>query len=91
MNTEKQRGHDAQRIMDDPLFKEALERIETGLIDSMKLVPMADRDTQHELILTMQLLHRFKGIFTEIMQTGKMAQMQEDTMSNRLVRRLKGL
>lgn len=88
---EIQRGHEAQRLMDEPLIREAFEKIETGLIDSMKLCPMADRDTQHELVLTMQLLHRFRGLFLEIMQSGKLAQMQEETISTRLVRRLKGI
>jgi hypothetical protein len=88
---EIQRGHEAQRLMDEPMVKEAFEKIEHGLIESMKLCPMADRDTQHELVLTMQLLHRFRGIFLETMQTGKLAQMQEETMSHRLVRRLKGI
>ena len=93
MNTiqEKQRGFDAQRIMEDPMVVEAFERIESGLIDAMKMCPMADRDTQHELILTMQLLHKFKGIFHEYIQTGKLAQMQEETISSRMVRKLKGM
>ena len=93
MNTfdEKNRGFEAQRIMDEPLVKDAFEKIETGLIDAMKLCPMADRDTQHELVLTMQLLHKFKGIFHEHIQTGKLAQMQEETLSSRLTRRLKGI
>ena len=91
MNKEINRGNDAQRIMEEPLVKEAFDRIESGLIESMKLCPMSDRDTQHELILTMQLAHKFKAIFLEIMQTGRLAQMQDDTLQNRLVRRLKGI
>ena len=41
--------------------------------------------------VVMQLLHKFKGIFAEYIQTGKLAQMQEDSMSSRLGRKLKGI
>ena len=88
---EIQRGHEAQRILEEPLVKEALDKIEAGVIEAMKLCPIADTSTQHELVLTLQLHHRFKSMFLEIMQTGKLAQIQEDSFSNRLTRRLKGI
>ena len=85
------RGREALRLMEEPLIKEAFDTIESGLIDSMYRCPMADTATQHELVLTLQLLGKFKGMFQEIMETGKLAQIQEESMSNRLVKRLKGL
>lgn len=88
MNKEIDRGREAQRLMEEPLIKEAFERIESGVIQSMKLVPMADKETQHQLVLTLQILSNFKGVFQEIMATGKLAQIQEESFPSKLRRKL---
>jgi hypothetical protein len=77
-------ARDADRILNDPVFKTAFERIESGLFAKMRAVPMHDIDTQHELILTLQLLGALKGQFETAMQSGKMAQIQKDTLSQKV-------
>jgi hypothetical protein len=92
--SEIDRGREAQRIMDEPMIKEAFDKIESGVIQSMRLCPMADKETQHQLVLTLQILGNFKGVFQEVMATGKLAQIQEDaenSFTNRLKRRLVGV
>lgn len=68
---------DAARIMNDPVFQKAFTSIESTLIQRMRSVAMADKDTQHELILTLQLLGNVKGHFETMIQTGKMAEVQK--------------
>lgn len=89
MNPEIRRGQEAERLMNEPLIKEAFEKIESGVISALKSCAMADRDTQHELALTLQLLGKLQGVFKEIMQTGQLAQMQEESIASRLVRKLR--
>jgi hypothetical protein len=80
-------ARDADRLCNDPVFKSAFAGIESALIERMRLVPMADRDTQHELILTLQLLGNLRGHFVEMIQTGKMAEIQKEQSLAEKVRR----
>lgn len=89
-DAEIRKGRDADRIMRDPLFNEAFHGIESNLIDRMKRVPMGDRDTQHELILSLQLLANVKRYFAEMLETGKMAEIQKESTLKTKLRRMVG-
>lgn len=80
-------ARDADRILNDPVFQKAMTGIESRLIDRMRLVPMGDRDTQHELILSLQLLGALKSHFVEMIQTGKMAELQKEQSLAQKVKR----
>jgi len=84
---EIQEANAADRLLRDPVFKSAFEGIESALIEKMRLVPMADRDTQHELILTLQLLGNLKAHFVEMIQSGRMADIQREQTLAQKVRR----
>jgi hypothetical protein len=76
----------ADKILNDPVFREAVEGIEKTLIDKMRQVPMADMTTQHELILTLQLLGKLKQHLHSMIETGKMAEIQKETIISKLRR-----
>lgn len=88
MNDEIKKGREADRVLNDPLFVSAFDKIEASLIGQMKRVPMGDRDTQHELILSLQLLANVKRYFTEVLETGKMAEIQKDSTIKDKIRRI---
>ena len=69
---------DANRVLGDPAFQKAFTGIESALIDRMRSVPMADMATQHELILSLQLLGNIRRHFETMIQTGKMAEIQKE-------------
>ena len=80
-------GRHAERILNDPMFQYAFEGIESSLIDKMRKVPMADKDTQHELVLSLQLLNALRQSFSAIIQTGKMAEIQkEQSLAQKVMR-----
>jgi hypothetical protein len=79
LDEEIRRARDADRILNDPLFKSAFSDIESALVDSLRRIPIGDRDGQHEVVLMIQLLNRIKSNFTELIQTGKMADIQKGT------------
>lgn len=72
------RGREAKLLLDNPLLKEAFEAVRADLIRQMESVAISDTTTQHELVLSIQLLnatknrlHRFirDGMFEEAKRT----------------------
>lgn len=91
MNIDKEirEGWEAQQFLESPLFKLAIDGIESDLIDKMKQVAMADIDTQHELILSLQVLGNIRRRITTIVQTGKMAEIQKETLLDKAKKHIK--
>jgi len=81
-------AREAETLMSNPVFKQAFEGIESSLIEKMRLVAMHDIDTQHELILTLQLLGGLRRQFTDVIQSGKMAQIQKEQSLGQKLRRI---
>lgn len=82
---EIRRGLEAQRLMDEPLMKEAFERIEAAIIDAMKRVTLSDERSQQTLILTLQVLSKVRGHMIETMQTGRLAEIaKRDSLAKRM-------
>lgn len=81
---EIRKGMDAERLLNEPLMKQAFIGIESQLVEALKSVPMGDSKTQHELVLTLQLLGKLKRHFLTIMETGKMARIQKESLGTRL-------
>jgi len=90
LDEEERRGFEAERVLNEPLLKEAFEKVEARLIESMKLVPMGDTKTQHELVLSLQLLGNVKKQIEEVAQTGKLAQVSKAEKAFKTVRRFVG-
>ncbi len=83
---EIRQGREARQLLENPLIKKAFDNIESGLIDKMRQVAMADIDTQHELVLSLQLLGTLRRQFTTVIETGKMAEIQKESMTDKLKR-----
>lgn len=88
-DTEIREGRSAQMLLGNPLFQEAFTELESSLIEKMAMVPMGDIETQHELVLTLQLLRKLKKHFTTIVETGKMAEIQKETMLAKVARTIR--
>lgn len=84
---EDQRGNEADRLLNDSLFKEAFAETEKAIVQAMKTAPVGDKDFQHELVLTLQLLNRVHGYIKTVADTGKMARIQKRTLADRMLRR----
>ena len=72
---EIKRGERASEILDNPLFKEAVEKVRNGIIDSMARSPLGDSETHNRLVIAMQLLNQIEKQLIDVMTTGKMATM----------------
>jgi hypothetical protein len=76
--TEIKRGEQASQVLDNPLFKESVEKVREGIIRSMSTSPLGDSETHNRLVIAMQLLNQIEKQLTDVMQTGKMAAIQTD-------------
>lgn len=61
--TPRDRADRAKQILDDPVFTEALKSIRERIVSKLETVPVSDHDTEHELVLTLQLLQRIPAQF----------------------------
>jgi hypothetical protein len=73
---ESERGAKAKHVYNDSFVQEALQAMESGILEAWKKSPIRDKEGQLELRLLYKLLGDFKGYFLEAMQTGKMADHQ---------------
>lgn len=92
LETEMDRGAKAHTILESPLFREAMELLETSTLETWKTSPVRDTEGQLALRLRWQVIQQFKAHFTDALQTGKLAteQMnQERPLFERILRLVK--
>lgn len=73
------RMHDAQRLLEDPLFNEAFVQVESTIMASLR-GPATDRDA--ELLMALRLMAKIKGWIKGQVETGKVelfVQNQKET------------
>lgn len=91
MNLDKEisRGIQAERILNDPIYVEAMDKVRNGILNAIVDAPIRDREGVHELKLMLKLLKDVDMNIREVVQTGKMALIQSE--QDRKIARLKGL
>ena len=75
---EVKRGEQAAQVLENPLFKESVEKVREGIIKSMATSPLGDDVTHNRLVIALQLLNQIEKQLIDVMQTGKMATIQTD-------------
>lgn len=81
MTDEIRRGEEAQRLLDEPLLKEAFSAVESTLIDAIKRVDVGAKDAQRDLIVSLQLLNKVRGYVEQVAMTGRMAKLTKERES----------
>lgn len=78
------RKHRAEQLDRD--YREVFEGVESLIVEKMKAVPVGDHATQHELVLTLQLLGKLRSHLKAWVQDGQLAeaeQRQEEALRKR--------
>jgi hypothetical protein len=75
---EVKRGEQASQILDNPIYKEAMDKVRESLISSMANSPLGDEKTHNKLVIALQLLNQINKQLTDVMTTGKLAAIQTD-------------
>lgn len=80
--TEKEeiiRGHAAQDLIDNPLFKDAINAVRDGIVSSIAASAMGDEKTHNRLAIALQIVNQIERQLITHIQTGKMAALQIKT------------
>ena len=75
---EIKRGEEAQRLLENPLMKEAFTKVHEGILQAMKDSPFGDEKTHNRLVIALQLLGQIEKQLRDVAATGKMAKIQTD-------------
>ena len=59
----REKADRARQIMEDPVFKEALRDIRERIVGRLEAVGVTDKETEHELVISLQLLQRIPARF----------------------------
>lgn len=73
---EIQRGHEAEKLINNPLFEEAFNKVKDSLIQAMNDSPLGDEKTHNRLVIGLQLLNQIEKQIKSHIATGKMAKIQ---------------
>jgi len=69
---EKIRANSAQQLLDNPMFKEVFEILESDCMARLKSTKFKERDERDELWRKLQTLEQVKTIIKRYVTTGKM-------------------
>lgn len=69
-------GEDAKKVLDNPVYKNAIQGVREGIISSMAGSSLGDEKTHNRLVIALQILSQIEKQLHDVMQTGKMASMQ---------------
>lgn len=75
---EVQQGYLAKQLLENEVFKSAMENVRLGIYEKWKSCPVRDHEGQHELKLMDKLLGEIEGYIKQVVDTGKMAEIQLD-------------
>ncbi len=78
LHTQAQRGIEAQQVLDNEAFKEAMASLKEQVYEQWKNCPVRDREGQLLLLQLAKLAEKFEGMFIGAVQSGKMAQRKID-------------
>lgn len=73
LESDVERGMQAQRLLKDPLIVEAFSTLRQTLLEAFERCPIRDREGQHELRLMLELLGQFKSFFDLAVSDGELA------------------
>lgn len=70
------RGARASALLASDIYREAMQRVEAGIVDAWKASPIRDVEGQTYLRLMMKCLSDLQGHIKDAAETGKMAEVQ---------------
>lgn len=79
-DTEISRGHNAARLLSDPLIAEAFDAIRSEYIAAWENAPVRDAEGRERIWAHLQALGKVREHLSTVVATGKMAEKQRDDM-----------
>jgi hypothetical protein len=76
LETDAEVGRQAELLLDNPIYKEAIESVREVIIQTWEKCPVRDTEAQHELKLMLKLLKDLEANINHVATTGKLAKLQ---------------
>lgn len=73
---ELQRGRIAQSLLENEIYREAIDAVRNGIIGQWESCPIRDHEGQHELKLMLKLLNDLQSNIKTVLDTGKLVKVQ---------------
>ena len=73
---EVKRGEEADKLLNSPVFNEAVTKVRDGIINSMAQSALGDTQSHNKLVIALQLLNQIEKQLKDVVATGKMATLQ---------------
>jgi ABC-type antimicrobial peptide transport system ATPase subunit len=73
-----QRGQDAKRFTEDPLYKKAFEETKEQLIEMLLQTKISEEDERDRIYITIKSLGLIDEHIKSVLNTGKLAEGQEE-------------
>ena len=92
--TEKEeviRGHQAEDLLNNVLFKDAISAVREGIVSSIAASPMGDEKTHNRLAIALQIVNQIEKQIKDHVATGKMAAMSIKDGPVQRLRKVAGL
>ena len=70
------RGHAAEDLLNNPLYKEAIATVREGIIHGIESSAMGDDQSHNRFAIALQLLNSIEKQLRNHVETGKIAQIQ---------------
>ena len=81
------RAHQAERILKDPLFTEAWDKVKAALLAKFEQSPVRDTEGREHLLKMLKALNDAQGVLEQAMRDGKVVlHLQEEKRRLRLFR-----
>lgn len=75
---EIKRGEEADRILKNPLFIDAVDSVRESIVASMATSAFGDAQTHNRLVIALQLLEQIEKRLKDHVVTGKMSALKTD-------------
>lgn len=82
LETEVMRGNQAKDLLEHPLMVEAFHLLRTQVMDQWASSPARDTEGREKLWQLTKLIDKLEGHLREVLETGKLAQIQVNDKKN---------
>ena len=69
-----ERANQARRVLDDPTLQKAMEEVRQSLLRHLEATTIGDRDTHHEIALSLQALRSIRRVLENWVTDGEVEQ-----------------
>lgn len=83
LEQDSRRGHEAQRLLENEIFREAMDGIKDAIMQKWIDAPIADLQGQHELKLMHKIAQDFEANIIRVLKSGKMADFEIESIRKR--------